>query len=83
MKIDYIGLTDTGKTREKNEDCFIVKPILDGKCILAIVADGVGGNLAGEVASHQACEQMVSYINGATGNEDYSDLLFSAICQKG
>ena len=79
MKVDYFGLTDTGKTREKNEDYFIVQPVLDGKCILAIVADGVGGNPAGEVASRLACEQMVSYINETTGNEDYSDLLFSAL----
>lgn len=79
MKVDYFGLTDTGKTREKNEDYFIVQPVIDGKCILAIVADGVGGNPAGEVASRLACEQMVSYINETTGNEDYSDLLFSAL----
>lgn len=79
MKVEYCGLTDTGCTRNENQDYFIAQPVLDGKCILLIVADGVGGNLAGDVASRLACEQLTSYIDESTGNEDYADLLFSAL----
>ncbi len=52
--IDYAGITDVGRIRENNEDCF---SILEGKNIF-IVADGMGGHKAGEVASRTAVEIM-------------------------
>lgn len=45
--IDSYGLTDTGKKRKHNEDNFLINDDLQ----LYIVADGVGGHRAGEVAS--------------------------------
>lgn len=47
-KICY--LTDTGKVRDHNEDAFLVRP--DDNVF--VVADGVGGNNSGEVASQNA-----------------------------
>jgi len=41
------GLTDVGKKRKGNEDAFI----LDDKLKLYVIADGMGGHLAGEIAS--------------------------------
>jgi len=48
------GETDTGSVREHNEDSFAVVPHLG----LFMVADGIGGAAAGEVASRTAIEQV-------------------------
>jgi PPM family protein phosphatase len=46
------GKTDTGMVREHNEDCFMTLPDSG----IAILADGMGGHLAGEVASAMAID---------------------------
>ncbi|NLD35515.1 MAG: serine/threonine-protein phosphatase [Desulfatiglans sp.] len=48
MLIKSSGITDVGLKREGNEDSFSV----DDSLGLYIVADGMGGHLAGEIASH-------------------------------
>ncbi len=46
--------TSVGKIRSVNEDSFFASPIGQKGEILAVVADGMGGHNAGEVASAQA-----------------------------
>ncbi|THE09723.1 protein phosphatase, partial [Kocuria rosea] len=53
-------LTNRGKVRQINEDSCGVYHNKDGQ-ILAVVADGMGGHLAGDVASHMTTSQLKSY----------------------
>jgi PPM family protein phosphatase len=52
------GATDVGKERTNNEDYFLISP----KKSLYIVADGMGGHNAGEVASLNAVEAVNEYL---------------------
>lgn len=52
--------SDTGKIREVNEDSVAVLKRPDG-LILAIVADGMGGHRAGDVASKMTVDQLSRY----------------------
>src|SRR3954454_7201005 len=47
--------TDVGQRRDHNEDAFVTFETEDGATVL-VVADGMGGHLAGEVASAMAIE---------------------------
>lgn len=52
FRVTYAGATDPGRVRPHNEDRFGIWPEVG----LCIVADGVGGNAAGEVAARMAVE---------------------------
>ena len=50
MVYEFFGLTDTGRLRSNNEDAIACEPEIG----LAVLADGMGGYQAGEVASAMA-----------------------------
>lgn len=52
------GVTHPGRVRSLNQDFYFVGE-LPGRGHLAVVADGMGGHTAGEVASRRAVETMV------------------------
>jgi protein phosphatase len=52
MELSYGARTDVGCLRELNEDAFLAQPPL------FLVADGMGGHAAGEVAAALAIEQL-------------------------
>ncbi len=74
MKFSFAGLTDRGKVRKKNEDCFIAKP-LGKEEFLFVVADGMGGHMAGEVASSLACKIVEEFITKNPGEKPLLKLL--------
>jgi protein phosphatase len=68
--------TDVGQRRDHNEDDVVTFPTEDGGHVL-VVADGMGGHLAGEVASAQAIEVLTQELQRAT--DDPSAALRAAI----
>jgi len=78
--VHVFGRTDVGRTREHNEDAFVVADLTTGnatlqpevrthlagpKGTLFMVADGMGGAAAGEIASAMAVEVVVAELRTA------------------
>jgi len=71
IDIESAGITDIGKCREGNEDAILI----DDDIGLYIVADGVGGHKAGEVASHLVVENMSHTIKKLTSGDSAGELM--------
>jgi serine/threonine protein phosphatase PrpC len=57
------GLTDLGRKRRSNEDAFF----MDDELGLYVVADGMGGHAAGEVASREAVDTLYGMVKRGIG----------------
>lgn len=57
--LEALGRTDTGRVRERNEDVFAVRPDI-GLCVLA---DGMGGTNAGDVAATLAVDSVMATLS--------------------
>lgn len=57
------ALTDLGRKRTTNEDAFF----MDDQLGLYVVADGMGGHAAGEIASHEAVDTLYGMVKRGVG----------------
>jgi serine/threonine protein phosphatase PrpC len=64
------GVTDVGRVRSNNEDCFrIVEPLN-----LYVLSDGMGGEAHGEVASAMAVDTVIKYCSDPSSDSAGSSL---------
>jgi protein phosphatase len=84
IRIQVFGKTDLGRTREHNEDCFLVADLsrhdaslqpsvrehdIGERGSLFVVADGMGGAAAGELASDMATQAIYHHLTATWGSD--------------
>ena len=69
MRLACAARTDTGRRRAANEDCYCARPDLG----LFVVADGMGGHVAGEVAAQIAVDEIERFIEATAGGAPSGD----------
>ena len=95
--VNAFGVTDLGKVRKNNEDSFIIAGITDGFTApntaeanqnraangsIFLVADGMGGSQAGEVASRMAVELVATnFVEQLRRKKNVSREMFIRILQ--
>ena len=62
----YYGITDRGLVRKNNQDSYVIATNRNGD-IFAIVADGIGGNLGGDIASRMAVSHFSKVFSETEG----------------
>lgn len=85
VRVSVFGKTDLGRTREHNEDTFLVADLSTGKASLQpdvrnhvigsrgslfMVADGMGGAAAGELASAMAADLIYRHMSTAWASDE-------------
>ena len=79
IEIESAGITDRGKKRKANEDSLFLEDSMG----LYVVADGMGGHLAGEVASKMVVDTMGDYVKSSQEKaEDEEPIYFHETLSK-
>ena len=73
----FYGITDKGKRREKNEDTFFAREIINKRFVVACVIDGVGGYRGGDIAAKIARSVIIKQLE--TLSENVTETLRRAI----
>jgi serine/threonine protein phosphatase PrpC len=94
MKVEFAATTNNGRVRDHNEDNFMlcsdlhknewsggehVDNIAETSAAVMIVADGMGGANAGEVASEIAVNEIKKYLQSRLNESDRKRLLTTSI----
>lgn len=66
MKVNTHGISDVGRKRTRNEDCFLVNDDLH----LYVVADGMGGHSGGEFASKLAVSTIDEIVHSLNADPE-------------
>ncbi|NUP12023.1 MAG: SpoIIE family protein phosphatase [Polyangiaceae bacterium] len=82
IRFEAVGVTDIGRQRKHNEDHVLLRPELD----LFVVADGMGGHNAGDVASKLATVSLRNFYEATVDgdlpegplSEGYTELPYEA-----
>jgi PPM family protein phosphatase len=92
IRVEVFGKTDLGRTRDHNEDKFLVADLskksaslqpevrqhnVGPRGTLLVVADGMGGAAAGELASEMAAETIYSHLVKAWNEDDATPQRFA------
>jgi len=75
LRIEYGARSDQGKVRSSNEDTCIA----DIRHKTFLVADGMGGHAAGEIASQIAASTVEEFLKNLTSDSDPGELLQHAV----
>lgn len=88
-RLDFCGQTDVGSHRETNEDSYLCldlssrSPAIQDSAALLVVADGIGGQAGGAVASRLAADTLKAFLLRSLTLEeplpDWRSLLSAAI----
>ena len=62
----YYGITDKGLLRKNNQDSYVIATN-EADDVFAVVADGIGGNLGGDIASRMAVGYFSKVFSETTG----------------
>jgi len=80
LKLLYASVTDVGERRTRNEDSIgFFEPVDRSGPYLVVIADGVGGSNAGEVASQLAVETVGRVFFAAGNPENAGETLLQAL----
>ena len=69
---DIYGMSDVGCVRELNEDSFCIQGFENSKIGFCVLADGMGGHNAGEVASQNAVKYIADTLKEVVGKKKVS-----------
>ncbi len=70
ISLRHAAATDVGRVRQGNEDSFYA----DDEASVFVVADGMGGHAAGEVAAQIASSRVGEALSGAVGRQPAAEL---------
>lgn len=81
--MEFFGLTDKGRVRKDNQDCYIIEYCEPKDCVVVALCDGMGGAKAGGLASQLSNKEFVNYVYGKLTSRvsrtvDYRSLLTDA-----